>query len=246
MQAEVTAAERERQRLVQQREAACTAVILPQHTWQEAQTAARRHARVQRLHGVGGLMQEPPRFWRCFTGYFGLDEAAARRWWQAVCVAQGPHAVAWHRAMRACDAVESPSPEAVRAFLIVRIPPAQVIDLIEALVRKGSCHAVAPRPWKSRCSRGSWQMAPGSSSERKEQVCEQRHYPRKPRRGSNRRPPDGLVCVVPEGDDRVTAHRAAREKITARVLADLATEQACQAAAQANASMGQPAASVSQ
>ena len=82
-------------------------------------------------------MPAPPRFWRCFTGYCGLDEAASRRWWQAVCAAQGLQAVAWHRAMVACDVVESPSPDAVRAFLLVRIPPAQGMDLIEMLVDEG-------------------------------------------------------------------------------------------------------------
>jgi hypothetical protein len=39
-------------------------------------------------------MQTPPRFWRCFTGHVGLDDAASRRWWKAVCAAQRPNAVA--------------------------------------------------------------------------------------------------------------------------------------------------------
>ena len=39
--------------------------------------------------------------------------------------------------------------------------------------------------------------------------------------------------AIPDRNDRVTTYRAAKEKITARVLADLATEQARQAAEQA-------------
>ena len=79
-------------------------------------------------------MPAPPRFWRCFTGYFGLDEAASRRWWQAVCVGQGAVPVAWHRAMLACAESESLSPDAVRTFLMMQVPPRQIIELIEALV----------------------------------------------------------------------------------------------------------------
>jgi hypothetical protein len=78
-------------------------------------------------------MQAPPRFWRCFTGYFGLDEAASRRWWEAVCVAQGAVPVAWHRAMLACADLESLSPEGVRTFLLMQVPLGQIIELIEAL-----------------------------------------------------------------------------------------------------------------
>ena len=79
-------------------------------------------------------MLGPPRLWRCFTGHFGLDEAAARRWWQAVCVGQGAVPVAWCRAMLACADIESLRPEGVRAFLMMQVPPGEIIALIEALV----------------------------------------------------------------------------------------------------------------
>jgi hypothetical protein len=82
-------------------------------------------------------MLDAPRFWRCFVAHFGIDDAASRRWWEAVCAAQEPNAVAWRRAMLACDDVESVSPAAVRAFLHLRVPPAQIVDLIEMLVDEG-------------------------------------------------------------------------------------------------------------
>jgi hypothetical protein len=71
------------------------------------------------------------------VGYFGIDDAASRRWWEAVCAAHDPVAVRWREAREACDTVESPSPAAVRAFLILRIPPAQVMDLLAVLVDEG-------------------------------------------------------------------------------------------------------------
>ena len=75
-----------------------------------------------------------PRFWRCFAGYFDVDDANMRRWWEAVCASRMPLAQTWRRAIWACDDIEAPSREAVRAFLLLKLPASDVIRLLEALV----------------------------------------------------------------------------------------------------------------
>jgi hypothetical protein len=78
-----------------------------------------------------------PRFWRCFAGYFGLDDGAMRRWWEALCASRMPLAETWRLAILTCDEIEAPSRDAVRMFLLLKVPASDIITLIEALVDEG-------------------------------------------------------------------------------------------------------------
>jgi hypothetical protein len=57
-----------------------------------------------------GWLLPAPRFWHCFAGYFGLDDAAMRRWWEALCSSRCPLAVTWRQAIQLCDEIGDPEP----------------------------------------------------------------------------------------------------------------------------------------